>query len=304
MKHVWIPLIVVFLFSCEKKKHGNVLASESSHKKIKEIVESIHDPISDDRQISHKDAISENSFVTNSVFNRKGLLTVEKKFNGRGKLDSKMIWRYDEKDRVIECKKFQPEEVPFHKQINEYNSQGQLIETSEFDTDGKCVSKTKAHFDLNGNRILTIYQGGSNGFAKTEERIFDATENNTDNYTFSGEAVESQVSHQYNEQGKVIETVQRFPSKNEQTITRYEYDAQNHQIGLVVLKNNMVTTKIKFRYDSHRNLEESFTYGMSGNLQSREKREYEYDAEGNWTKQIVFANKKPASVILRQIVYY
>ena len=58
------------------------------------------------------------------------------------------------------------------------------------------------------------------------------------------------------------------------------------------------------KYDDRNNIVDSRTYCVMGNMIANQKNVYEYDADGDWTKQAILINNKPSSVILHQIEYY
>lgn len=94
------------------------------------------------------------------------------------------------------------------------------------------------------------------------------------------------------------------PIRHDQLTTRYAYDEHHNRIGIITLRSNMIISNMACRYDGRNNLIEAITYGVQGNVVANRKHVYEYDAEGNWTRQIIMMNNKPVSVILHKIEYY
>ncbi len=138
----------------------------------------------------------------------------------------------------------------------------------------------------------------------TLEQVLDANDRVMENSYFLNGTLKNKDRNNYDLVGNLIETILYDPFMNEQQITRYKYDGRNNKIETVVLKSGLVTSKVITRYDERNNVGEVLTYGVLGNLDRHEKRLYHYDLHGNWTKQVVFVNNNPTSVILHQIEYY
>jgi hypothetical protein len=303
IKYSRIILIAIVAFSCEKNV-SNDRHTLVENRKIKMIMESIHDPILKAGEFEVSPKLSKNSFPLESYFSQKGILLRKSTFNSKGNLESKILFKYDENNNNIECITYHSDGSLASKKLNKFDSENRLFESHEFDAREKITSKKTTRYDSGGYRILTCYERISRGLVKTLESVFDEHENNVANYYFSDEELESKEIKQYDVNGNLFETIQYYPLTNEQVITRFKYDRQNNIVGVIVLKNNLVTTKTISRYDSKNNLTETSSYGVMGTLEGRHKYLYEFDAEGNWTKRINIFNDQPTSVLRRRIEYY
>jgi len=302
IKYSRIILISIVACSCEKNISDDrrILVE---NRKIKMITESIHDPILKAGEFEVSPKLSKNSFPIESYFNQKGILLRKSTFNSKGNLESKILFKYDENNNNIECIAYNSDGSLARKTLNKFDSENRLFESHEFDAREKIISK-KTRYDSGGYRILTSYERKSRGLVKTLESVFDGHENNVANYYFSDEELESKEIKQYEVNGNLFETIQFYPLTNEQIITRFKYDRQNNIVEVIVLKNNLVTTKTISRYDSKNNLTETSSYGVMGTLEGHHKYLYEFDAEGNWTKRINVFNDQPTSVLRRRIEYF
>jgi hypothetical protein len=303
MKYLQVILIGLIAFSCEKNT-SNDQPVPVGNRKIKVIMESIHDPILKAGNFEVSPKLSKNSFPQESYFNQKGILLRKSIFNSKGNLESKILFKYDKNNNNIECIAYHSDGSLASKKVNKFDFENKLIESIEFDAREKITSKRATRYDSAGYRILTSYERASGRLVKTLESVFDKHENNVANYYFSDEELASTETKQYDVNGNLFETIQYYPLTNEQVITRFKYDKQNNIVGVVVLKNNLVTTKTIHRYDVKNNLTETFSYGVMGTLEGHHKYLYEFDAESNWTKRINVFNDQPTSVLRRRIEYF
>ena len=303
MKYLQIILIAIIAFSCEKNR-SNDRRIPVGNRKIKLMMESIHDPILKAGNFEVSPKLSKNSFPHESYFDQKGMLLRKNTFNSKGNLESKILFKYDRNNNNIECIAYHSDGSLASKKVNKFDFENKLIEGSEFDAREKIVSRKTARYDSAGYRILTSYERIRGGLIKTLESVFDKNENHCANYYFSDEVLESKEIKRYDVNGNLFETIQYYPLTNEQIVTRFKYDQQNNKVEVVILKNNLVTTKTIYRYDSKNNLTETFSYGVMGTLEGHHKYLYEFDAEGNWTKRINIFNNQPTTVLRRRIKYF
>ncbi len=303
MKYLRVILIAIVAFSCEKNRNHD-RRMPVGNRKIKVMLELIHDPIHKAGKFEVSPKLSKNSFPYESYFNQRGILLRKSTFNSKGNLESKILFKYDGSNNNIECLAYNSDGSLASRKVNKFNSENRLIESHEFDAREKIISKKTTRYDSAGYRILTSYEWISRGLVKTLESVFDKNENNLANYYFSDDGLESQEIKQYDVNGNLIETIQYYPLTNEEVITRFKYDEQNNKVEVIVLKNNLVTTKTISRYDDKNNLTETSSYGVQGTLEANHKYLYEFDAESNWTKRINIFNGQPTSVLRRRIEYY
>jgi hypothetical protein len=299
MKILLIPFIGLIVFACGKKAENH----KPPARKIKTMLETFHDPINRTGEFEYEAKIKEDTYMYSSLFNEDGVLIQKSRFNFRGNLEIKTIFKYDKNGNNIEMISYDSKGNLLSKTINAFDSSGKLIQSDET-ADAKVISKQTSAVDTAGNRKVTFYERRSGGFVVTLENRFDKNDNNVGSSHYVDGVLKNQEHRNHDANGNVTEYVLFDPSKQEEIITRYEYDKSNRKIGEVVLKNLMVTSKVMFKYDARNNLSDSFTYGMLGNMVVHEKHVYQYDEEGNWTRQTILINNKPTSVIVHQIEYY
>jgi hypothetical protein len=291
--------VALIALSCDKK-----IKNESpDSKRIKTILESFHEPISKTGEFDYVAKIAEDTYMFSSLFNEEGVLIQKSRFNSNGNLETKTVYKYDDKGNNIEFVVYNSKGSLLAKTVNKFDSFGKLIEANET-SDGKIISKQTSIVDGEGNRKLIFYEYRFGGFVILSERLFDKNGNNVETLSYSGGILKNQERKSYDAKGNLIEFIQNTPSTGEEIIMRYEYDKSNRKIGEVLLKNLLVTSKNMLKYNAKGDLTDVFVYGMLGNVVKHEKHVYEYDREGNWTKQTILINNKPTTVILHQIEYY
>jgi len=101
-----------------------------------------------------------------------------------------------------------------------------------------------------------------------------------------------------------IETTEYHPAKRLEVTTRCRYDNNGNPIEVLVLRNNIVTTRTVSQYDSLNNILETEVYGITGQVWTRKNFIYQFDHAGNWTEQVIMTKGMPSRVIVRRIIYY
>ena len=281
-----------------------MLTAERPQKQIRNILESNHDPIENEGGVDYLPEISEHSVIIKSVFNRKGDVLNYAQFNSRGTIAGRVINTYDEKDNLVESVMYDNKGIS-GKRINKFNSLNRLVESEEFDAYDRKIEKQTVRFDSRNCKIVLVHKWGNGTFIKTSESLYNEQDQNIENFYFSDNTLIRKEINQYDSQGNRIETIQYYPSKNEERTVHFKYDSLHNVVESVVFNNSlMIESKVITNYDVQHNIVEQFTYGIKGNLKEYVKHRYEYDETGHWTKDITFINKKPVSVRIRKIEYY
>ena len=301
IKYSSIVYFIVIILSCDRKE---ALTTERSQKQIKIIIESMHNPIEIDGEVESLPEISEHSFIIKSVFNRNGDLLNNAQFNSRGNIEGRVIHTYDEKNNLVESVMYDIKGIS-GRRIYKFDDLNKLIESDDFDAYEKKIGKQTIRFDSGDRKMVVVHKWGNGTFVKTSESLYNQHDQNIENLYFSDNRLIRKEINQYDSQGNRIETIQYYPSKNEQRTVHFKFDSLHNLIETVVLNSSlMIESKVITNYDEQHNIMELFTYGIKGNLKEYVKHRYEYDETGNWTKDITFINKKPVSVRIRKIEYY
>jgi len=303
MKFLLVVLIVALTVCCQKNMDEDHLAAVGN-RKIKMVMESVHDPIIRAGQFESSQKLSKNSFFYESYFDNKGRLVSRNTFNLKAVLVSKIVFHYDKHGNNVESLVYHSDGSLSSKSVRKFDSLNRLVELHELDAFEKIISKKVTTHDSLGQRIFTTYERINSRLVKSLESIFDNNENNVANYYFSNGTLTLKETQTHDITGNLLETIQYYPLEGTPTIIRFKFDEQNNKVEEAVLKNNLVTTKTIYRYDSKNNLTETFRYGVQGTLEAHHRYVFEFDADSNWTKQIDLFNDRPTSVLVRRIEYY
>ncbi len=295
--------VAIFFCACEQKEE-KLNAPATSVGKIKSLMESVHDPVENGGTVGHRAEISENTYLTKSSFNQNGKITRLEKFNGRGTAVWKEIFSYDHNNNNTVHIIYQFNKV-WSRRISTYHNNNQLIESSEWDSEGKLIEKQVVTKDSLGNKIEQSYTYSNGSLSKTLECIYDQDGNQIQRSLFANGQLKQKEANQFNEYGDRIETIQYFPQKGEQKVMHFKYDSAHNLIETIVLNSTqMIEEKVITKFDRLKNITEQFTYGLTGNLKESIRYTYEFDEEDQWTKRITLINRKPVSVTIRRIEYY
>ncbi len=301
----YLPLIcLVFIsLSCQKNE-TKVGAEKLSKKRIKTIMETIHDPIEQDGGVNHTPEISENSFINKTYFDLSGNVLARDQFNSAGIREFRTTFKYNEKGNLIERTGFQFKMLTRRK-VNKFNAPNNLIEINTFDENGKNSGRTTFIRDGNGKTMRMVYALKKATLVKTSVTYYDEKDHQIETQYFTDTRLTGRELYRYDDRWNLIENSVQYPIKNEEQHTHFKYDSLNNKIETTVLNGSMmIESKVLTRYDERGNIVELTSYGIKGNIKERIMHRYEYDQENNWIKDITFANKKPRSVTIRKIEYY
>ncbi len=86
---------------------------------------------------------------------------------------------------------------------------------------------------------------------------------------------------------------------------KYKYDSKRNLIEINRYNfDGALIDKNTYKYDDNGNKIEENNYGSDGTLESKSKYKYEFDKTGNWIKRLDFYFDKPISINERLIKYY
>ncbi len=302
LNYLFLFCFGVALVTCENIETRN--QTPEPQKKIKAIMETMHDPIEIDGVVENSPEISKNSFIAQSSFDLKGNLLSKDQFNSSGNREWRTIWKYDEQGNLMERATYHYKAVT-SKRVYKYNASNKLIESNTFDENGKNTGRENIQSVSNGHTKSVVYSFEKGMLVKTSESFFDEKNNNVENHFFTDARLTSKEINRFDFRGNRIETSIQYPVKNEERITHYKYDSLDNNIETIALNGSlMIESKMIARYDDRHNVIELVRYGIKGNVKERIAHRYEYDEVGTWKKDITFVNKKPVSVRVRKIEYY
>lgn len=270
---------------------------------IKVVMESIHDPI-DIRGLQYAPEISENSYIVKTYFTEQGNLRAKEKFDQKGNLEWREVNSYDQSDNLIKQVLYHYQKVS-RKTINQFNKGNQLVQSVMFDSDEKIVEKKLAQFDNLGNNTLTAYTMKRGVLEKTSASVFNRNGNNTENRSFTDKKLVREELNKYDNRSNRTECLEIDLNSKERKLRHFNYNTQNDMTEVITLNTSlMIESRINYSYDNGHHLTKISIYGVAGNHQGSKDFLYEFDAAGQWIKQITFERRKAVSITVRNIEYY
>lgn len=292
-------LLVLFMLGCDERRVDKKQNSLTD-KKIKSILLSVHDPVENTGGQQHYPEVAKHSILVKSIFNRQGALVLQEKVNDLGNLISRDVFKYNPKGQVLEQIEYQFNKVA-EKRVYAYE-ENEFVEMHQFDANDQITGKETVIFEPNQQKRIIAWTLLKTMYSKKEEQVVDARGNVLELHRYTREAPTYSEYNRYDEQGNRITSFQR-DATGEKTL-HFKYDGANNNIETVVLNSSqMIESTIRSKFDSHHNPMEIATAGIKGPART-EKHRYEYDAFGQWIKDIAYFQGKPVSVTVRRIEYY
>jgi hypothetical protein len=183
-----------------------------------------------------------------------------------------------------------------------YNEKGFLVENSTIDDNGKILITTNYIYNrhdvcseiskYSGDKLVEKEVNTLQGDKLTEVKVFneDGTNENIIKYEYSDNEITDGTT--LNSAGEVISS--------------FHNEYINGQLNSQTQKdhNGDITTITRYKRNSHNDVIETIFINPKINTEYKITFDYEYDNEGNWTKQIQLYNGEIAGIIMRNITYY
>jgi len=302
MRSIVFGSVLLCLFSCYKRETISNLGGRV-RTKVKTITESIHDPI-DSRGLQYNPEISDNSYIVKSLFTEQGKLLQKDKFDQKGNMEWREVNSYDKSNNPIKQVLYHYRKVS-RKTINRFNESNQLIESTIFDADGKLIEKKLAQFNSQQERTLTLYLPKKGVLEKNSASLFNKSGDNTENLFFNDKKLVRQELNKYDNRGNLTECLEIDLNSGTRKLRHFNYNTRNDMMEMITLNASlMIESRVTYAYDSGHHLIRRSSYGVTGNHQGSKDFLYEFDATGQWIKQITFERRKAVSITVRSIEYY
>lgn len=194
------------------------------------------------------------------------------------------------------------EKVMCNQSIFVYNERGNLIESSDIDDRGNIALNCKYVYDRHDvcNEIQKY-----TGEKLVGKEVNILIENKlTEIKSFNEYGVNDKI-YKYEYSGGLLAEEKTLNSSGEvESSVHNEYI--NGQLELQTKKdaNGDTTSVVKYKRNAQNDIIEYTITVPKGNMEYRFTFEYEYDDEGNWTKQTQFYNGGIETITLRNITYF
>lgn len=143
-----------------------------------------------------------------------------------------------------------------------YDSNNNLIEEDDYSADGSIYNKLTYKYDAKGNRI---------------EEVKWQREGN----------LEFKTLFTYDSKGNQIKADFYLPNGSLQYSTTFKYDIAGNMIeGANINPDGSTVISYSYEYDEKGNEIENKNYNSRGELTSEGSTRYQYNADGNWVKQV------------------
>ena len=198
-------------------------------------------------------------------------------------LNSKNIFKYDEKGKLIEENIYKSNGRLDTKKTFKYDDKGNEIEDDLYKSDGSLDSKYTYKYDEAGNEI--------------ECKVYKSDNNLEHKYIYKYDQKGNQIERSgYKSDGSIsYKSTSKYDDNGKKTEDVYYYKSDIN-----------FTDKTLFKYDDKGNLIESNTFKFDSTLKIKRNFEVIYDVNGNWIKRTYFKGegKIPDEISEREIVYY
>lgn len=265
---------LIFNCACSAENKDSDWAKSNLNGKIKSVKESHYRA---EKQPGNTEENFESRGGFETVFNMQGYKMSYTSHESDGRISSKSLYKYDDKNNLIEEELYYGDELSF-RELYTYDDKSNLIEKTTLDSDGKLS-------------LRQLYKNNDSG-NKIEERHH----NNEDVFY-------NKLVFEYDERNNLIEE-NRYDADDIHCIKiNYKYDDTGNMIeeDFHALLNNMFDYKNQFKYDKKGNVIEWLD---AENKSSILIYEYEFDEIGNWIRSTSLKNGSKQGMIEREIKYF
>ena len=173
-------------------------------------------------------------------------------YNINGDIAGKWIFKYDEKDRLIEESWYSEESLFLesgslsHKWIYKYDGKGNKIEDNLYNSDGYLCDKHIYKYDEKGNNTEYFWYDSDGKLLEKTIYKYDKKGNNTESYSYDSEGI-LYVKEQSKYNNKNLKTVYKYYVKGYEVIEfihqyEYQYDKKGNWIKMIVYENKVPKT--------------------------------------------------------------
>ncbi|NOT50687.1 MAG: hypothetical protein HOP10_05375 [Chitinophagaceae bacterium] len=265
-----------------------------------------------------------------AVYNEKGQLLEETKFNKGIAPVVKYIYAYNEKGLPIGRSLFSENNTLLEKHIYQYDTAERMTDSIQLDTYGNVIMKCNWQYDPGGRRIKTsLYWNDTLVHTKMFEYNKEGKMiRETKNPTFGNDP--DLIIYSYDEKGNRTMVDKRFTDSRANNKELSDYDSSGNLISYTYLpqdeKNNVKIVRVfddrkkvigqtryhagiiynrySYKYDDKGNELEMDVYNESEKVPYHITWKYEFDRNGNWIRRTRFGNGVPDDNVKREIEYY
>ena len=188
--------------------------------------------------------------------------------------------KYDKKGNMIEQVDYNERGTIENKQTMKYDSKGTVIELIVYNTDGTVAYKViqKPTYDSTGTNLIQteVYRQDSS-YAGKSVYVYDAKGNMIEDGIFDDKALLQRNTHEYNDKGLEIKTVNYQYSDSYLGGFTYKHNEQGQTIETTLIGSNGLPEYVEtYKYDVKGNVTEITRYNSANKPIAVYKYTYEY----------------------------
>lgn len=230
---------------------------------------------------------TERRISTSKSYNENGYLTEELIYNSDGSEDSRLIYRYDDKNRIIETQIYNDNNPNPEKTLYIYNRNGKQTDMTDYNKDGSVKYKSSYVYDDKGNSI--------------EEK-----------YCYDGKSCTT-VKQKYDEKGRIIE-LSTYESDGSLFVKKkFTYNEREEKQETLLESSPkyrpMLMTVLTISRSCDGSWWETCECNLNNTLRNSNEKSCECDKNGNWIKRVNPSQNTDTGLIekiteYRTITYY
>ncbi len=223
----------------------------------------------------------------------------------KDKILSKTAYKFNQKGDVIEKVNENNSDGSLRwNYLYKYDSQGNMIEETSYNSYGSLDRKWLTKYDYQGNEIEVVWYNPDGLPIGRHACKYDSQGNEIEEVWYEPDgSLSSKTIYKYDSQGNKVEKIE-YDTDGSWKKTLYKYDSQGNKIEQDYYNSDgWFLSKVSPKYDSQGNLIEVAEYKRDGALAS--KVSFKYDSHSNVVKAIVYEGEKmtPKYMEVREIVY-
>lgn len=283
-------LILIIMTGCKehikKIDTNNDLYKENVKGEAISITETTYEAIEKFGEIVTGEQISH---TVTRHYNEKGDLYYSAWKNTSGRLDTKMFYKYDEEDNLVEQDWVE---------VSPVRDTGHMFEESYESLKGKFKYK----YDKRGNQMETNWYDGDGKLIERVTFKYDTVNNTNERSRYSADSrlIEKTVEKS-DANGKIIEAAIFLSNDKLKETSIYKYNEQGDIIEKCIYGPNRIPKK-RIIYENREPVGE-LGYNSTGELEYTLSFEYKYDENSNWISKTEYKNSLHFKIIERKIIY-
>ena len=196
--------------------------------------------------------------------------------------NKRSVYFYDEKSNTEEVLSYTEAGFRISKEVLTFDSEGRIKEVASYNHEGSPTRRVYEYDDI-GNKTEIIFYKKTDDFVSMRMK----------HYLNKGRTDLVADDDSYEIESRAVNT----------------YDKQGHLIGALIFKaDGSLNYKWRLIYNTEGQRVRVSVYDSNGTIRLTESYSYEYDSEGNWTKQVIsgweFGKGSHDRLKVRTIEYY